>query len=146
MKTIIVSLIIPYTADGKVLLQDRKEINKHKEDWGYFGGGIEEGEAREEALIREVMEELDVKLDFKMVDYIGSDSVGWMGNDNEEWQVKRYFFGTRYESIADKILQKEGGNRQLFTIKEAKELNMFTPENPVDPALGMIKQYLANQL
>ena len=35
-----VSIVIFYTGDGKLLLQDRKGIAKFGEDYDFFGGGI----------------------------------------------------------------------------------------------------------
>ena len=58
-----VALLLPYKRDeGKILvyLQRRDKDAKRSPDWfGFFGGGIEEGESPEQALLREAKEELD---------------------------------------------------------------------------------------
>lgn len=53
------SAIILYTAEGKILLQLRSAYKKRwANTWGLFGGHLEEGETPEEALVREIKEEL----------------------------------------------------------------------------------------
>ncbi len=50
--------------DNKILLQKRSIIAKRFPlKWGLFGGGIEDGENPETGLKREIIEELDLKLD-----------------------------------------------------------------------------------
>jgi len=59
-----VALIVFYDDEKRILLQYRKGINsKFCEEWGYFGGGIENGETPEQAVIRETKEELDFDLE-----------------------------------------------------------------------------------
>lgn len=55
--------IIAFYNDKYFLIQDRRKISKHGEDYGFFGGGIEPGETAEEALKREIKEELEIDLD-----------------------------------------------------------------------------------
>lgn len=56
-----VSLIFFYRND-KILVQDRRNLRKLGELWGFFGGKIEDGETPEEGLVREVKEELSYDL------------------------------------------------------------------------------------
>lgn len=49
MKTRNVALIIFYDENKRILLQDRLNISKYGEEWGFFGGEIKEGETPEEA-------------------------------------------------------------------------------------------------
>ena len=57
-----VSTIIFYDEKGNILLQDRRRISKWGEEYGFFGGKIEEGETPEKALKREIREELRIEL------------------------------------------------------------------------------------
>jgi len=67
MKLRRVALIVPCNNEFEIILQRRKGfIDKPTDkDYGFFGGGLEEGETVEEALKREVMEELT--LDIKII-------------------------------------------------------------------------------
>jgi 8-oxo-dGTP pyrophosphatase MutT (NUDIX family) len=48
------------TSDGRYLLQHRDDLPQiwYPDHWGLFGGGIDAGESSEEALRRELMEEI----------------------------------------------------------------------------------------
>jgi len=47
-------------------MQDRRNIPKKGKSYGFFGGSIEQGESPKQAIVREVEEELSIKLaDFK---------------------------------------------------------------------------------
>lgn len=45
-----------------ILIQDRKELNKYGTEYGFFGGKIEEGETPEQAVKREIKEELEIDM------------------------------------------------------------------------------------
>jgi 8-oxo-dGTP pyrophosphatase MutT (NUDIX family) len=60
MKIDRVSLILPYDKKMNVLFQDRKKISKKGEEYGFFGGHIENNETPEQALEREMKEELNL--------------------------------------------------------------------------------------
>lgn len=50
--------------DKKVLLHKRDDrTNDSPNKWDHFGGGIEEEETKEEALVREIYEELGIRID-----------------------------------------------------------------------------------
>jgi len=58
-----VSVLILYKAEGAILLQHRtKDAPTFPEYWSLFGGGIEEGETPEQAVRREILEELGYEL------------------------------------------------------------------------------------
>lgn len=108
------SLVIFYN-DKNVLMQDRRNIPKLGKPYGFFGGSIEEGESPEQAIIREVEEELSIKLkDFKFFKKFveNNDSI------DGEW----YLFEAKMPNL-DEIDVKEGAP-VLISFKESLELDI----------------------
>ena len=62
MKKSEAALVLFHDSKGKILLQDRRKISKWGEEFGFFGGHIEKGETPEQALIREIEEEMGFRL------------------------------------------------------------------------------------
>lgn len=118
MKTRNVALIIFYDKQKRILLQDRRGISRLGEEWGFFGGEIEEGETPEEALLRETKEELD--FDLKEYKYIGDNN--FKVND---LLVKCKIFISPLKNISE-FKQKEGKKMKLFSLEEAKRLQMVS--------------------
>jgi len=54
-----VAVCVFYDGRGNVLLQERKSISKAGEQWGLFGGGLEDSEDYISALKRELNEEIE---------------------------------------------------------------------------------------
>lgn len=120
MKIRKVSIIIFFDEKKRILLQDRTGINKFglKYEWGFFGGGIEENETPEHAVIRETKEELDFEL--KNFKYIGK----YEGKINDNISIILYAF---ISSLSDNLLkfkQKEGRKMKLFSLIEAEKLKL----------------------
>lgn len=131
-----VSVVIFY--DKKhVLLQNRKSINKAGEEWGFFGGSLEEGESPEQALVREVGEELGYKI--KDYRYIGEYENQYFNKKTQsETIVKREIF---ISSITTELMGKkvvEGDGFDIFTLDEAMKLKIIPGDIEV---LKIFKQY-----
>ena len=62
MKQIKCAGVIFIDGNHKILLEDRRRINKHGEHWSFFGGSVEKGETIKNCLLREVKEELNYDL------------------------------------------------------------------------------------
>lgn len=59
-----ISLIILYDEEKKILLQDRDEYAPmYPNYWSFFGGQIEKGENPLEGVVRETLEELELRLE-----------------------------------------------------------------------------------
>ncbi|MBD3313182.1 NUDIX domain-containing protein [Candidatus Woesearchaeota archaeon] len=98
-----------------MLLQDRKGISKRGEEWGYFGGGIEQGETPEQALVREINEELD----FDLKDY---EFIGVFSNQPDDYRIiERHTFIAPLGDNLKRFRQIEGENMKLFTLEEARK-------------------------
>jgi 8-oxo-dGTP diphosphatase len=124
-----VSLIVFYTPDGRILLQDRRSMNKGS-DWGYFGGKIELGETPEQALVRETKEELAYTL--VKYTYLGHFEI----YDSPEKHVDGYVYvaslPVNYDSL---FIQSEGVGMTLWTIPQARKLPMLPGDDLVLDAL-----------
>ena len=81
-----ISLILFHDKESKrVILQDRRRMNKWGEEYGFFGGQIEEGETPEEALKREVLEELGIQINnFELFEH-RIQELGKIGIRVEKW-------------------------------------------------------------
>jgi mutator protein MutT len=58
MKEREVACVVFYDKQNRLLIQDRRKISKQGEQYGWFGGGMEQGETPEQTLTRELNEEL----------------------------------------------------------------------------------------
>lgn len=114
-----VASIIFYTPDGRILLQERKGISRFDEEWAFFGGGIEEGESPEQAIIREVHEELNY--DLKGHHYLTHQTV--VSNGPRKGVIVHYFIARVHD--LSRFTLKEGSAMKLFTIAEARKLNLI---------------------
>ena len=112
--------IILITNDGMILLQHRDKDNRWNQDsWSEFGGQIEEGEIPEEAVKRELKEELGIELvDLKFF-------------KKYELQRKKGIYeqfvftaSLNYPLERLKKQQKEGKDLALFDYEEIKNLKI----------------------
>ncbi len=129
MKIRKVAVIIFYDENKRILLQDRRNMSKVGEEWGFFGGEIEEGETPEQAVARETKEELGFDLkDFK---YFGEyyyeikESLKKKFNFDFDGVFCKVFIAPLRDNLS-KFKLKEGKNMKLFSLKEAEELKMVS--------------------
>ena len=120
MKSRIAACILFYDKKGRILIQDRRSWSKWGEEWGFFGGAIEEGETEEQALKREVKEELDYDLtDFQFLikyEYY---------LEKYDLHVENNVFIAPLPDMSE-LTQLEGTNMQLFTLDEARKLKLVS--------------------
>ncbi|MBI2629515.1 NUDIX domain-containing protein [Candidatus Pacearchaeota archaeon] len=97
--------------ENKILLQLRDEHCKNPNMWGIFGGGIEKGETPEEAIIREINEELSIHLDmnhFKLL-------------IEKDIKNKRYYiFIADFVWDGKKVILNEGKSMKFFSCEDIK--------------------------
>jgi len=113
------ALIIPYNDKKEILIQDRSNMNKDIEmPWGYFGGGIEEGETPIQAVIRETKEELGIDIKEKDLKYLGK----FIDQPLPDKMIEREAYIWRMDIDVTDINLQEGKAMKFVMPKDAKEL------------------------
>ena len=125
MKERHVSAMVFYDKDKRILLQDRRNIKKFGEEWGFFGGGIESGETPEQALVREMKEELDYDITeearhIKTFDFTFPE---------RDFRLVVHVFIMPLADKLQKFKVLEGDGAELYTIAEARKLKMFDSDH-----------------
>ncbi|MBF0588471.1 MAG: NUDIX domain-containing protein [Magnetococcales bacterium] len=123
-------IVLPYQ-NGRILMQlrdDRSDI-VYPDCWGYFGGGMEQGEATTDTAFRELQEELGWKPD--RLTYLSEDLLtipGW---------VRLTSYATPLTVELASLVLTEGVDLGLFTLAEIKQGQLFSKrthrEHPVIP-------------
>jgi mutator protein MutT len=128
------AVIVLYDDQKQVLLQDRFGISHDKtQEWGFFGGGIEVDETPEQALVREIQEELVVHITkFELLMTFKH------FRDEETYNDVYLFIGPLGDSLKDAKLQ-EGRSMKLCPYTELKHLKLGRTDKDI---AGTIEQYL----
>lgn len=127
-----VSVIFLYDKDKRILMQHRDDdCDILPGYWGMFGGGIEEGETPEQALRRELAEEIEYRLD--RPEFIFQKTYV---QDGIEFEL--HSFAERYDP-SQPIIQHEGQGHGWFTIDEAMRLKITKSR---EDDLEMVRKYL----
>ena len=120
--------------NGKVLLQKRdKDAKINPGGWGSFGGHIESGETPEQAVLREILEDLQIVIKpnyYRRYVYT-----------LKEGQFERFVFivESSYSEEELRNLQKEGDDLGYFSADGAKKLLQPHNQNIID---DMVKSNL----
>ncbi len=132
-----VSIIILYDEKGRFSVQERGDHSKFGEKYAFFGGGIEQGETPEEALHREIKEELEI--DLKEHSFLGSFYNECVPN---HWS-KRYLYAAQYKEFKHKMHIHEGKGLRMVTLEEFMKLDLFPKDKEAEP---LIKKFLEKNL
>ena len=123
------AVIILKDEHGRILLQHRDEkAPRYPNYWGFFGGGVEEGETPEVALKREAKEELGIE-DLAHYKFFGKYKLNDKGETFEDYVfiLPLSMSGVSVEELNKKLKEGQGEGREagLFSCKEMD--NLKTP-------------------
>jgi 8-oxo-dGTP pyrophosphatase MutT (NUDIX family) len=117
-----VSLLVLYDSERRVYLQHRSDYKKRWAGyWGTFGGGIKEGETVDQALEREIKEELSYQVKSPVLIHVQTLIA-----------EKKYVHMELYDSSQELIpSEEECRDARWVTIEEAFTLNLIPHEYEV---------------
>jgi len=125
------ALLIPYNSQREILIQDRR--NYKKPDWGFFGGGIEDGETPLQAVIRETKEELDLDITPDDIQRVGFQISNFNGV-----HVIRYLYLYRTDQKDFTVFEGQGAHWMSFDV--AKKY-MASDHERFDDIVKLLLQY-----
>jgi 8-oxo-dGTP diphosphatase len=113
---------IPVNAEGKILLQQRDDRSdlSYPGYWTTFGGKVEDGESPDEAIRRELLEEIELELPMKLWrvnDYP-------MERDGQKMVVESYTYIGRIDRAASEITLNEGQALGYFGLEDLDRLKI----------------------
>ena len=123
-----VAIIAFYDKKKRILMQDRRSITKFGEEWGFFGGGMNPRETPEQALKREIKEELNYNLkksEFKFFKKYGPRLIHVKFKSNFYFRIMIHFVFIAECPKLSEFKQVEGEGMKFFTFAAAKKLKII---------------------
>jgi mutator protein MutT len=130
VKEITVVAGVIFNERGEVLLAQRASPPPHRGLWEYPGGKIENSETPEEALQREIQEELELAI--KVERFIGE-----FCHEDEHFKVKILAFAAK--SLSEKFQVKYHLDVRWVQVGQMKEYKLLPADEPIFPALISLK-------
>ena len=127
MKTILVTCAI-IQFDDKVLAVQRNKNMKLPLKWEFAGGKIEEGETEVECIKREILEELNIKIEIK-------GKLTPVTHEYPDFKIKLIPFTAEY--VTGKLILKEHSDFVLVNKRKLINLDWAEADIPI------LKEYLA---
>ncbi len=113
------AIIALYDEHKRILLQDRFGLTESEQEWGFFGGGMEEGETPEQTVMRELEEELNIHVTtFEHLIDLKEFRV-----DGVSYNEVHLYIGP-LGNLLTYAVQREGRGMKLVTIEELKHLKL----------------------
>ena len=118
------------TCNGKLLLEKRKDSDM----WGLVGGGVKNYETEEQAMAREVYEELGIRIDkskFKKLGVYGEPGRIAAYRDGSIWRMVIVVFGLDLQEEPKMVISKESSDLKFFSKDELKEITIVVTHSDI---------------
>lgn len=137
-----------FSSDGKLLLGKSHKGGVYKDRWIVPGGGIEEGETPEQAMAREIREEVGIDVSTGHVEHMESGATGLsekiLRDSGERVMVEMIFYdykvtlGQKAEDV-HLTLDDDIAEAKWFTMSELNQIQMSKPTEDLLLRFGYIK-------
>lgn len=118
------------TCKGKILLEKRRDCDI----WGLVGGGVKKTETALQAMVREVREELGLRIpqeQFRKLAVYGEPGRIAAYRDGSIWRMVVVVFGLDLEEEPDMVISSESEDLRFFSKEELKDINIVITHSDI---------------
>ncbi len=118
------------TCKGKLLLEKRRDSNT----WGLVGGGVKRWETEEQAIAREIYEELGLRIPkerFTKLAVYGEPGRIAAFRDGSIWRMVIVIFGLDFEEEPQMRISAESRDLRFFSKEELKDIDVVITHSDV---------------
>lgn len=118
------------TCKGKLLLEKRRD----SETWGLVGGGVKKQETAEQAITREIYEELGLRIPkekFRKLGVYGEPGRIAAYQDGSIWRMVIVVFALELEEAPKMVISEESRELRFFTKEEIKEIEIVVTHSDI---------------
>lgn len=118
------------TCNGKLLLEKRRD----SDTWGLVGGGVKKSETELQAIVREVYEELGIRIPkerFKKLAVYGEPGRIAAYCDGSIWRMVIMVFGLELEEEPEIVISEESRAMQFFSKEELKGIDVVVTHSDI---------------
>jgi len=118
------------TCNGKLLLEKRWDSNT----WGLVGGGVKKSETELQAIVREVWEELGVRVparQFRKLAVYGEPGRIAAYRDGSVWRMVIVVFALELEREPELHISKESRQLRFFTREELRDIDIVVTHSDI---------------
>ncbi len=118
------------TCNGKLLLEKRRD----SDTWGLVGGGVKRTETQRQAIVREVYEELGLRIPaekFKKLAVYGEPGRIAAYRDGSVWRMVIVVFGLELEEEPEMVISAESRALRFFTKEELKDIQIVVTHSDI---------------
>ena len=118
------------TCNDRILLEKRRD----SDTWGLVGGGVKKYETEEQAIVREVYEELGIRVPkerFRRLAVYGEPGRIAAYRDGSIWRMVIVVFGLELEQPVNIIISSESKELRFFTRKELENIEIVVTHSDI---------------
>ena len=118
------------TYNGKLLLEKRRDSNT----WGLIGGGVKKTETEQQAMIREIYEELGLRIpkeNLRKLKVYGEPGRIAAYRDGSVWRMVIVVFGLDLDAEPTLKISEESRELQFFTKEEIEKIDIVITHSDI---------------
>ena len=118
------------TCNGRLLMEKRRD----SDTWGLVGGGVKNYETPLQAIVREVREELGLRIpaeNFRKLAVYGEPGRIAAYRDGSIWRMVIVVFGLEFSEMPDMVISSESKELRFFSKEELKDIEIVITHSDI---------------